>query len=157
MSFRVPARNPVYATNLFIRWCFLDSGSRPGMTLPTDFLRFRMISFSYFLYRTHIRLGARRRKNKLCRTRRHETATVLPGIIICNVRNQSAIRRLPTGVKPTFHASSAASRARFSSSMRWKFFWRSTKLLVRYFSRTTLFSASSSGEPWKRMRPSNRR
>ena len=34
---------------------------------------------------------------------------------------------------------------------------RSTKLLLRYFSRTILFSASSSGVPWNRIFPSNNR
>ena len=34
---------------------------------------------------------------------------------------------------------------------------RSTKLLLRYFSRTILFSANSSGVPWNRIFPSNSR
>ena len=49
---------------------------------------------------------------------------------------------------------SSPKRARRSSSSVWKSFLRRTKLLLRYFSRTILFSASSSGAPWKRILPS---
>ena len=53
--------------------------------------------------------------------------------------------------------SSAASLCLRSSSSVWKSFLRSTKLLLRYFSLTILFSANSSGLPWKRIFPSKSR
>ncbi len=79
-------------------------------------------------------------------------------VLICSylsLSNPCSYNHMPHGVFIVLMVMCQSSC--LSSSRSWKSLRRRTKLLLRYFSRTILFSASCSGVPWNRIFPSNSR